>query len=418
LRLGELLVHTGVISSEQLDAAVRQQVVYGGRLGTNLIELGYADYDDIAHALARLCGVPAALTRHLNGRDPVTRRLVPRAVAARFAAVPIAFAESGPAGRSLVVCMRTPGDQTAVEQLVQKANLPVIPCVGPELAVFALMEADYGIQRNQRYAQAQVGASPLPGSRSDTYPTIDEAEALSANSIDIDFDTEVAIDDEVDMPEMQLVQLDHHEVERDFTQYSPDNQSMSSLLDEAQTRSTMRLETERPVMEPPEPEPELDAAAAAARIRSAEHRDAVSSALVAYLRRDFGGALLLVAKQGVAYGHTGFGGRFDEQTVQSILLPLTVPSMFELAVSSLETFRGPPPADGQAIQSQFFKLFSMLEGPSEALVVPVMLRGRVPMLVYAHGKRGGGLDDRAVQEVEFLCRETADAFVRLIKSKK
>ena len=39
--LGELLVQAGVISNTQLEEAIQNQVIFGGRLGTNLIELGY-----------------------------------------------------------------------------------------------------------------------------------------------------------------------------------------------------------------------------------------------------------------------------------------------------------------------------------------------------------------------------------------
>ena len=321
----------------------------------------------------------------------------------------------------MVVCMRSPGDADASAAIGRTVGMPIIACVGPELAIFAFMERDYGIRRAQRYAQAQTGATPLPGSRSDTYTAVDEASLVAGDGIDIDVDLE----DEVDMPSLQLVDLDHHEVERDLSQYDPTNKPSGTLLglagvDADSGSGPGRAVRVRTPSQPPVPAeaPPVDAATAVQRIRTADHRDQVSDALTAFLRSSFGGALLFVAKQGVAYGHQGFGGRFNEDTVQSILLPLTVPSMFELAVSSCEPFAGPPPADGKAIQDPIFKLFPMDGPPREVVVCPVVLRSRVPMLVYAHGVAGGPLEPRAVAELKTLCEETAASFIRLIKSKK
>ena len=40
-KLGELLVASGLLTADQVEQALRAQVLWGGRLGTNLIELGF-----------------------------------------------------------------------------------------------------------------------------------------------------------------------------------------------------------------------------------------------------------------------------------------------------------------------------------------------------------------------------------------
>ena len=47
-RIGETLVDAGAISPEQLAKALETQVVFGGRLGTNLVELSYMSLDELA----------------------------------------------------------------------------------------------------------------------------------------------------------------------------------------------------------------------------------------------------------------------------------------------------------------------------------------------------------------------------------
>lgn len=54
MRLGELLVKDGLVSAAGLEEALESQVVHGGRLGTNLVELGLLSEQDLAKALGRL----------------------------------------------------------------------------------------------------------------------------------------------------------------------------------------------------------------------------------------------------------------------------------------------------------------------------------------------------------------------------
>ena len=68
-RLGELLVSARLLDPEQIERALRAQVLWGGRLGTNLIELGLLDLDGISRALGRKHNRPAALARHFEKAD-------------------------------------------------------------------------------------------------------------------------------------------------------------------------------------------------------------------------------------------------------------------------------------------------------------------------------------------------------------
>ncbi|MFP2902952.1 hypothetical protein ACLEQD_42775, partial [Corallococcus sp. 4LFB] len=54
MRLGELLVKDGLVSAAAVEEALESQVVHGGRLGTNLVELGLLSEQDLAKALGRL----------------------------------------------------------------------------------------------------------------------------------------------------------------------------------------------------------------------------------------------------------------------------------------------------------------------------------------------------------------------------
>ena len=54
MKLGTLLLRNAAIGLSQLEAALRNQVLYGGRLGTNLVELGFIDLELLGSYLAEL----------------------------------------------------------------------------------------------------------------------------------------------------------------------------------------------------------------------------------------------------------------------------------------------------------------------------------------------------------------------------
>ena len=58
--LARILRDRGIVTERQLQEAIQHQVLYGGRLGTNLYELGFITEERLQEALARAHGVPGA----------------------------------------------------------------------------------------------------------------------------------------------------------------------------------------------------------------------------------------------------------------------------------------------------------------------------------------------------------------------
>src|SRR5215210_4151895 len=94
-RLGELMVAAGLLTVEQVEQALRAQVMWGGRLGTNLVELGFLDLDQLSQALGRQHRMPSALARHFDKADPVLQRKLSPEFADRYTAVPLMRVASG-----------------------------------------------------------------------------------------------------------------------------------------------------------------------------------------------------------------------------------------------------------------------------------------------------------------------------------
>ena len=62
-RLGEMLVDEGIISEEQLQEAMHEQKIKGGRLEKILISQGYVTQDVIMAFVGTQLGIPAKLDR-------------------------------------------------------------------------------------------------------------------------------------------------------------------------------------------------------------------------------------------------------------------------------------------------------------------------------------------------------------------
>src|SRR6185295_18028171 len=88
LRIGELLIQAGLITPSQLQQALTAQRIFGGRLGTNLVEHGLVSEVDLARVLAQQLGIAMVDPGALSDIDTRVLAVVPRAVAQRFSVVP------------------------------------------------------------------------------------------------------------------------------------------------------------------------------------------------------------------------------------------------------------------------------------------------------------------------------------------
>lgn len=153
-RLGEILVASGLLTPDQLEQALRAQVMWGARLGTNLIELGFLDLDQLSTALGQQHGLPAALARHFEKVDRELQLLLSPDVAYKFTCVPLMRVG---ADRRIVVASASPLPAKSIaivadELCVEPAE--IIPAIAAELRIRYQLERVYDIQRPARFMRA------------------------------------------------------------------------------------------------------------------------------------------------------------------------------------------------------------------------------------------------------------------------
>jgi hypothetical protein len=81
-RLGEILVERGACTPERVLEALQNQVIFGGRLGTNLLELEAVKEEALAEALRLRCGVPSVQGEDLHP-EPEALALMTRTATTR-----------------------------------------------------------------------------------------------------------------------------------------------------------------------------------------------------------------------------------------------------------------------------------------------------------------------------------------------
>jgi len=158
-KIGEMLIRNGLISAEQLEAALEAQLTFGGRLGTNLIELGFVGAATLADFLARRLKLPALDPQGLEAVSPEAIARLPRPVAEKYAVLPLELD-----GRTLQVAMADPTDLNAIDAIAFATGCRIKPVVAPELLLVYGLEKYYGIQRKTRFIRLAADESPSSGS--------------------------------------------------------------------------------------------------------------------------------------------------------------------------------------------------------------------------------------------------------------
>ena len=143
-RLGELLLAHRICSREQLREAWEQRVLYGDRLGTNLLTLGFVDEHTLARALGQQHGVHSGSGKVISV-DKKALKLIPKALAVKRLVVPHHVAD-----KQLFLLMRDPLDPVALDEAAFAANMKITPIAVCEARVWQLMSLYYGVNLSMR----------------------------------------------------------------------------------------------------------------------------------------------------------------------------------------------------------------------------------------------------------------------------
>jgi len=136
-RLGVMLIAANLITEEQLKKALEVQQREGGRLGSNLVKLGYINEDKLASFLSKQYGIPAM---NLSGYeiDPSVIKLIPSEVAQKYQIIPVMRT-----GATLTIAMVDPSNVFAIDDIKFMTGYNVEPVVATESALKVALNKYY-----------------------------------------------------------------------------------------------------------------------------------------------------------------------------------------------------------------------------------------------------------------------------------
>jgi type IV pilus assembly protein PilB len=178
VRIGELLLKEKRITPEQLQQALNHQKANGGKLGSNLVQLGLVKDEEITALLSRQYGVPSINLAQFD-IDAAVIKLIPADTAQKYQIVPLSRS-----GATLTIAMTDPTNVFAMDDIKFMTGYNVEPVVASEGAVIDAIQKYYPTAGKTTVAITTSAPSALEmASRG--------LEELQAASTDADEDVEV-----------------------------------------------------------------------------------------------------------------------------------------------------------------------------------------------------------------------------------
>jgi type IV pilus assembly protein PilB len=167
VRIGELLLKEKRITPEQLEEVLTYQKTHGGKLGLNLVKLGFVKDEDITALLSKQYGVPSINLTQFE-IDPGVIKLIPGETCHKYQIIPLSRA-----GATLTIAMTDPTNVFAMDDIKFMTGYNVEPVVASEGAVADALDKYYPTQ----IKKLDVGPSALDAAAKalEDMPALDDA---------------------------------------------------------------------------------------------------------------------------------------------------------------------------------------------------------------------------------------------------
>src|SRR5437763_5910470 len=129
VRIGELLLKEKRITPDQLQQALTHQKANGGKLGYNLVKMGFVKDEEITALLSKQYGVPSINLAQFE-IDLAVIKLIPAETAQKYQIVPLSRD-----GATLTIAMTDPTNVFAMDDIKFMTGYNVEPVAASETAV-------------------------------------------------------------------------------------------------------------------------------------------------------------------------------------------------------------------------------------------------------------------------------------------
>jgi hypothetical protein len=378
MRIGELLVQQGKLRQGDLTRSLAN-LPEGKRLCSYLIEQGLVDLDDGSRALGELHGVPCALAKHLEGRDPTLASMLPAELGRAACALPIGKSSKG----VVVVAVRDPAPALRAT-LEQATRAQITMVVAPACRLEKLVAAAYGEPDTGEFdIEFDTGVGDKPVLAAST-PPLPDMDALDPESV-----------------RLALTDLDDVRVAKD-----PSQSGQIPVIGRTSTPAALSSPaiTVTNVIKRPATKA-MSLSAVKQELDGTTTREAATDVVLAYIATRWMSGLVLAVRDKAAIGYRGHGVAAPE----SVTIPLTSPSTVQRAVESRVVSVHAPVGPAQDA------LGRALRDPANPAAAPVLVGGK-PVAVLAVGDPIHGTSDleRASADLAALAETLGTVYQRMM----
>lgn len=371
IKLGELLLNEKIITPEQLDEALKCQMIFGIKLGSSLVELGFITEEQLCSFLSRKLGVPAAGWKAMSSITSSVLALVPAELAAKYRVVPIKVD-----GKKLALAMADPTDFKAIEEMSFVTGCVIHPHIVPDIRITSALSKYYQIRGDIRYLKIEGDIAE----KRRKAPAAEVAKKTEKIEIPMMNDSGELLNVEIPLEFEGFGSLPGYE------------DDLVPPLDGVERYSIDRLSLE---------------------FASAKNRDQIAAVFIKYLGQEFTVGALFIIRSNMAVGWRGISSGTRIEELESLSILLSKPSVM---TDVLETRQF---ALGSLIQTpenmQLLKVLGVGSG-TPLLVLPIiMLKKVVAVVVVSADMDALG---KKLQELQKLVYKASLAFEMLIIKNK
>lgn len=143
---GAFLVKNKVLSQGQVEEAILNQGLLGGRLGTNLVEIGCLSLDELENQLARFLNVPRAMPQEFETISQPLLQSIPRRLIDKYFFLPL-----NRKSKELRIATANPKSKLMCAEIEGVLAVPVVPCVSSEIRLIYFLSKYFNLQVDMRF---------------------------------------------------------------------------------------------------------------------------------------------------------------------------------------------------------------------------------------------------------------------------
>jgi len=398
--LSSLMVQDHVLTVSQIEQALQRQVIFGGDLGTNLLEMGLVDEDILLEYTGRVVRQPVLRRADFDRVDPAAVRLMPWRLASDRRIMPVRFRDE-----TAVMACASPPPAEAIEETSAALGVEVAFHLAMDFRLAMALNSFFGIPIPARLAALQKRYAP--SWEPDREPLVPPPGAPDQRPESAAGPLAVA------PPEQPIIIVE--------SSAARDRSAESTI--KFITRGEQREDTAPrgrkgtgaasppPKLQPPR---RLGFSEAVAELERARTRDEILRTLFDFASQAFDYSALFIVHGGLAQGRLAARRGSPAVDIEDVSMSLDGEGMLH-TVHETRGFHLGPPGDAPADRNLLARLER--ERPTNCAVIPVSLRQRIVLLLYGDSGKRGVRASRVARLADFG-REVARAFERILLAQK